>query len=56
MEEINRLTELLRKAYQGLHFSNLNTPELREEISDNIYKLSVFKCQDAPKLNKIVEK
>jgi hypothetical protein len=48
--EINKLTDLLRLAYNALQNNDLNTPELRKEISDNIYTLSVFKHQDKPKL------
>lgn len=50
IEEINKLTDLLRRSYQALIYKELNTDELRKEISDNIYTLSIFKHQDAPKL------
>lgn len=48
--DINRLTSLLRDAYNALIHKDLNTPELRNKISDNIYILSDFKYQDKPKL------
>lgn len=50
MNEINRLTDLLRRAHNALQNKELNTSDLRNEISESIYTLSVFKHQDKPKL------